>query len=859
MSACQSRGVATCAVGGALRDLRFPAPTPRRRALTASISGAAPRCARALVILLLCLVTLVPVRGALAQGTSGQLPDPISSQDLQVYLNRYIHPSPEQWAPIEQFHDQYKAAFAQLREGDIERFLQDGRAFNGTMPSKKQIEEFMQRMDRLYGRIRTLDNQLFDQIQTVLGEQQVAEMPRVRLARQRTIYTGSMLSRGLSGAGEIVDFSAEIPALELDPETAARVDVAIRQYEDKLTRAGQKLHDATLRMFTDLVGALEAAGFGNMTQEDFVEDPERVEQMMEVMKEAYAQVGRRTSEAASEIVSLNRRELRSLMSMLPGDQARQLRMAFIRKAYPQLAMYGQGTEDSLRHAIRSESISDDQRAALQAMLTSFLAADDALVDRLMDAQDEAHRSRSPFDFNPEDMEELESRLTALGEDRQRLAAETVAQAQALLGMELAQRLAQEAIEGQRAEIAPVNADDDGGESAQAWHDPNTGPRPVGVREIGQWASRLKLDAGQKAILETLHRDYLVRRSRELDPLIVEMHQAQATLYRTNDDGTFAGGGDADLEAVRAKRRAVRTLAEQIDAELLANMRSSFGDGDRARAMRVIELQRLMSASLPGDTPGYFPSFNESKLAEVDPFAVIDGALKGSEAEIAEMIVLDHADELVEVSRSLAAATDESVRIQESLSLRQMRAQGDSQTFDWQEWQEMMRKAGERIAEPRRKRSELIQTIVDTVKSAMGPESTAAIDRAFQRQCYPSIFSDPRAAEPFIEKALQLKDLTPDQRAQIETLSKEYTPAWFDLCQKMSALTIDQNPMTSGDPNAWKEWQAKREQRDRLQFDRDELSIRAVRRLSMILTDEQRAQLRGLDEYLKAPAGRSDPF
>lgn len=108
-----------------------------------------------LIALLLFVVAFAAPRAAEAQGTSGQLPDPMPTTELNDLLKRYVKPDSTQMATIETLHDDYRTQFRELRESEIEKFLKDMQALGGGgVPSKASVLEFTVRPDHREDRAR---------------------------------------------------------------------------------------------------------------------------------------------------------------------------------------------------------------------------------------------------------------------------------------------------------------------------------------------------------------------------------------------------------------------------------------------------------------------------------------------------------------------------------------------------------------------------------------------------------------------------------------------------------------------------------------------------------------------------------
>ena len=118
--------------------------------------------------LLLAILMLGFSATAFAQGGLGQVPDPISSQELSTILNRHAKPTFDQWIAIDEHVERYADSFQELRDGPIQKLLLKTRALSGGVPNAKVVEDYMRELDKVETRIRTLDNQLFDSILTLL-------------------------------------------------------------------------------------------------------------------------------------------------------------------------------------------------------------------------------------------------------------------------------------------------------------------------------------------------------------------------------------------------------------------------------------------------------------------------------------------------------------------------------------------------------------------------------------------------------------------------------------------------------------------------------------------------------------------
>src|SRR5687767_15090335 len=78
---------------------------------------------------------------AVAQGTMGAVPDPISARELDRYADR-LGLSQQQRIAVEEFHTLYREEFRVLRESDIEKFLAQTRGMQAgfsTLRDRKAV------------------------------------------------------------------------------------------------------------------------------------------------------------------------------------------------------------------------------------------------------------------------------------------------------------------------------------------------------------------------------------------------------------------------------------------------------------------------------------------------------------------------------------------------------------------------------------------------------------------------------------------------------------------------------------------------------------------------------------------------
>ena len=99
----------------------------------------------------------------------------------------------------------------------------------------------------------------------------------------------------------------------------------------------------------------------------------------------------------------------------------------------------------------------------------------------------------------------------------------------------------------------------------------------------------------------------------------------------------------------------------------------------------------------------------------------------------------------------------------------------------------------------------------------------------------------------IDLALQFSDLTSEQLDAIAEVLAEYDREWNRLSSEMVVLKKQLNGFgANSSPDEYGTWQALQQRYAALDFERNEASHRALRRLHRYLTPEQRRRIRALD-------------
>ncbi|MEY4786699.1 MAG: hypothetical protein RL692_593 [Planctomycetota bacterium] len=823
---------------------------------------------------------------ARAQGTSGQVPDPMSAVELSQLLNLYVHPTKEQGVAIEGLHDGYRERFRLLRENEIEHFLTKTKAMQGGMPKKEQIEEFTKSYERVNKQIAEVDDSFFDGVVTLMGEERRISVQRARDARSRTRSNGGML-RGLMSQYPSVDLSAIALEMGLTSEELATIDPMLAIYEQNLTASIKDLGVASMRMIRDVYDELEKAGVGEHSQEDMMKDPEKMKQMIEITQSAMAKAGERVKAKSRKLSEFNNKTCQALAGQLTGDSKRKLRTLYLAKAYPELSSDPLGANVLFKRALRLKKLDEAAREQIRAAYLQWQAADDAFVEQSIKEIDESRANHKQMDFFGS--KDNAKRMVERMKQRKEIAISALKSVSPLVGNPQLQVMFEFAdSEGEmndETEEAIADGDDastgeeSSGINARAAdaEDPLseqetviTNRGPMGESAIDLIATQLALDDSGKALLKTMHQDYMKNWDEE-----IRTEQSRVDDLNTGRWARAAKNSD-DMNVYETKqtayfngRKALLQKSTEVDEAFLNELSSVLGEKSTS-VLQMAKLERVLER------------LEESNQRMLGRFTI---DMPASESPVNIVTVLNSAklspEELAKVREALAMKIDPLIKDQLtslSQSIDQERrtwgnetaqlAHLSSQNEEKPDMVEMQKLGMETMAikarqsELKTKRTAAVRAAWATAIAPLGEKQQASLQLAFDEHAYPSIFKDSRSASPFIEKALLLQDLSDDQRKQLQSLCETSRAEHVDFCRKMLPKKAAGPSPTQAEEmqQYWQEQMQVANAREKIRFERDEHSQRAISAIRRILNESQVNKINGLADYEKSATKKNqDPF
>ena len=371
---------------------------------------------------LLCCLIAVPLADRVsAQGTSGMLPTPISSRDLDVYGDA-LGLTPEQRDATDAIHEQYREDFRVLREGDIEQYMQEiGGLWRGGFSSmnRETIETSIQQLDRLMTRIRLTDDILFDGIQAMLSDEQATQLARVMQTRDRQRYrAGGTRMIGFVNRAAQIDLSRLYIGLELTEQEREATDPFVLQYEGRLSAEAKALYQAATHMMLDVIDSLEEQGINFNDPAGMMQNPRG---MRDAMRTAFGESMKKPRDKATAISDLNRRSLRQISELMTAGTATTFRDRYLRRAYPEVPRTSaSSTLRSYLAVLNRRDVPDPVKSDVKSATAAYRSSRQAVVEEMIDTIDKFRAAWLTMNAGQGDNPSREDHETKLNEFRERL-------------------------------------------------------------------------------------------------------------------------------------------------------------------------------------------------------------------------------------------------------------------------------------------------------------------------------------------------------------------------------------------------------------------------------------------------------
>ena len=767
-------------------------------------------------------------------------------------LDRYVQPTVAQWIEIENAHEGYLERFAQLRETEIARFLTYMQENMDAVPDSRTTKEFLRRVEQLRKKIRTQDDQLINEIAQHLNDEQLAGLERVRRIRERT--------RLVSGYATVdsADRDIEIWTLlqrwekNIPPEVLDRVDVELANYEQRVIPLLKAWRAAQEKMMLILVEEIQTIGLDDLSLEHSTQ--EEFDRAADAFQLAFANAQLATQKAVDAMVALNERTVKALESLAGEAHGRPLRMAYYSRISNGSVLRDPGNLERITwRLLQLEDLPEETRELVLATQRSYRDLDDAQVSRLLaaamelqafersvgvsDSPDETNALREAIKGHTASRRDLAERMrSAL-----RVQLEPLGDSRLLAIVDSGgARVSDETQEVAWSEDLPAGDPGRGGPSDFV-------QSAISRRDIEAIAVSLDPEPWQQAILSTIYDDYLAMWEVEVEPIAVACRRAQASIYRV-DPKTQQTFMDADaLRKSYALAREATLKSAEVDAVFFSNLSAPVSDSQRG-ALERLRYARSMDLYLRGTDPVFNPSGLQFQSPNI--FEHIDDLdLSEDQEEKLDVFLRERSGPLIAAAR---AARD--VRYDTELRIHELNQRMSSKlasgaigsTEYGTAYRKLLAEMVERYGEQIREWNTARQTFLDDLVAELPSEHAPVFIRTWKRASNPTVYRDAGSASQPIRQGLELSDLTPDQVGAIATVMAEYEVDWEKLSDEMATVREAMKKFGAlSAPDEYGEYQKFEQRYKQLEFQRNELNERALRRLALYLSPEQRLKIRAL--------------
>lgn len=785
----------------------------------------------------------------MAQGTKGIIAGPMGLREARTYLERYVGLTQDQWPMVESAHDTYLEQFEKLREGVIQKYIDHTEELSGggmgQMPEIAEVQALFDEWKRVTRRIEGVDGAFFETIGTKLRDEQVGALGRAKSARARfRNRTGQMF---IMGGGMGPDFETTFWAIQPTPEELQKADSILKSFEARMTRLGGKLAEAGSRSMLNMLEGMVEAGFGEVNEQELMEDPKEMQAMMEALPGIMAASTIDLRKAQADMNECEQETAEQLISVLGKVRAHQLFEGWGASS-GSLGALNTNLQLVAEKAIQSGDLDDAQKDLVRRIMTSWVSED---LKRLQDIVAANHdlfdNQMSGGVMDPEFSEGMLRGMMDLALERQEAADvaknRILAMVSDLKGAEINTAVIEDISKSaKRAEATGMGMVVGVTGAEKAW-DSSASIRDEGAwlkDDLGLVATLLDLEMHEIEILDALHQDYLEQWSSRVTGIRANI--ATTNEWDSDDFGEYTFSQEkADRREAMIRQMYAETIV--IDEGFSADLQAAFGSPERVTAMATVNqfrafdrADRFLSDSGMdwGSDSGWIAIIGE-QASMPNPYRLIE------ELDLEPEVMDDVMARMIENVSSLAPAIDGYEKMEVSrLMKRSTDPFGETDDEDMDEvlgtFDMMMEESHQAMMETLRRSSLISRTINEQV--------LVDIDRMRQLE-FQVLFADALRAQDTdvaIEasrRVLRMNDLTSEQRISIEGILNDYLEKDAEFAQAtLEVMIVDDKDGRKG----YERQVARSRILEKIQFRRNEQTERLLDRLRVLLDRSQLARV-----------------
>ena len=807
-----------------------------------------------LAIMIGVLLQAIVCGDARGQVSAELLPDPIDSRELTRLLQHHVGPSVEQWIMIEDAHLAYLERFKELETTEFARHRAYVADQMSGVPDAKAIREFVRRLDSIRKVITAEDDGLLLAIAELLDEQQQLGLLHIRNIRERERLTISYGSRSNSDQATPLWKILERWLPSLTVEQRQRVTLKLVDYESSLIPALRVWQKAQDSMLVALADQLAASGIQSIPPPG--SDSDEIDQSLAAIRKGLQEARRRMVTTAEKLEAINLRLIRELESLLPEGAGRQLRMLYLVRKHPTGGIDPDPGSllATCRVLLADPNASPALLESVREVLGSYLRADDRHVQRMVDLLESNSDETASGELDQREQ------INQISMVRLELAAQVLRSLHALVEHDDDQYIARLfSPNGLREYLAGRGGEDESppsSEDIKGVDQTQGGPgdfilQPISTRTVTDIRALLDSQSWLEAILETLYQDYLRDWSLKAAPLIARCKNAEArTREYDPDTGRIMIHRESLLEAYLLAEQAVQVVHD-LDRAFFEDLEATLSGSTEADVRRSF-IRRMLDGSLRGSDPIFNPRgvafMTPNVLRELDSIT-----LDLEDAQRVDDYLLDSSPALLSQAFGARDIRFDAERRVYELNQRMMSklADGSATSSDYGVAYRAL--SDELLAThgtAARDWARSYEVFVNELADRLGPETQDQFRRRWMKASHPLVFRNVLDARPALQFALESDDLSAEQVESISEVLVDYELLWDELSESMVQIDREMSGFGAHSSEAdYERWRMLEQSFKSNQFNRDQGTMSALRKLYLYLTPEQRARIPALRGFV----------
>lgn len=783
--------------------------------------------------------------------------NPIGSKQLMKYADR-IELKVDQRLALEPMHDSYLQIFRALRDEDMQEFIDilydtmSGFVRNGfSIPQRSTLEQIVRDFLKVEKKIAAIDKSLFNEIASLLDEQQHFRLERVRKQRRIDALRTIILEIGGEfNSGAQIDLTYYVENLDLTDEEKALVNPILISYESTLLAKARKLNSAIKVATVTILDAIDELGLRDLEPQEFMQLGNDEEFQLSV-KTIFDESSIEFQKAVFELSKLNLKTLRKLFQYLEPQNKQDLRDKYYQRVYRSAYSGTTAWRRRFDDALKLKSLPPELVEPITQTRNDAIKQQDVIIEKIVDVVEKSREYRT-FDVMNDSMNNShEQEIEELQRLSGSLELRSIQELESQLGPSLYAELTNEndnANKGQKQLASVVTkgngrvvvqrelAMDISSHADRAQKDRYLSD-PISPSEYNHYTSLLELETEDQYIVDILYQKYRENYDKLLyEPLHDEVsedeeQQAQETNNAVSEDEIRQQRID---ELQEIDNRLFDDVAMTINSEHQKNT---------LQRLRLLRTRTIYRKLINTYSPSWRDQQNTADLVQLLMITQIDGlevntfdeVLKSYESQTLPLLI-----ERLEVTKKSNKRMDALKRANEAGASP---AVSKAMMEKWQEFQQTIAKNHLQI-------SQVSEEHLGKIKSQLPTNVAQQLQYSYNEIVYPRMFREAKDVDRTIKAALSMPNISVTQQSQIDVIADNFHNKYMKLAEiginLQRELDSDRSNFSMGIPS--RDMVMRELSREKLEFDRDEACDRAIMQLQIVLGETQRKALQEISKW-----------